>query len=909
MVDAHRLLGRQAELGQVAALLGRARNGRGGALLLAGDPGIGKTTLLEAATSSLHGMQLVRVDGYESESTMPFAAVQRLLTPLRRHLPEVPERHRQALRVAGGEAVGPPPDRFLIGLGVLGLLAAAGARTPVVCAVDDAHLLDSESLDALAFVARRLEAESAALVFAGRDSPQIATQTAGVPTLRLVGLPTDLAVTLLMRSLPDAIDPAVAVRIATATGGNPLALVDLARDLTVKQLTESSFGDEPIPVGRHLESFYLRQVRQLGDAVQSWLLVAAADSTGNVDLISAAAHELGLPADARDGAETAGLVELGATVRFRHPLVRSAAYNAAAGKDRRRVHRALSVIADKMQLAELEAWHAAKATLGTDEDVAQRLEQVADAAAGRGGFASRARVMVQASALTPPGPRRYARLVRAAEAALAAGTAQLVKDLMDEVDDEELDPVSRGRLLALGADYAIFTGAPALTRASADMLAAAELFHGHDDALEQDALIKAWQVALPAERSATGMTWRELGVRLGAGADVRDGIAAVILRAISALILRPYREAVPVIRAAVAAYDDLPPEALLQYGHSSVALTTALWDEPARRRCLERTAAAARDAGSLQLLDTALWVLSLTEVIGGSPRQAVQYLEQVRELRRAMGYDAEHVTNVAALAWSPGGRGQAQAMADGALAMGFGGVHSTAVAALATVALAEGRFHDAYDGLKPFIDDPFLHVTPLQYPDFIEAAVHTGRRDEALVVLSQLEDRADANGSPWARGVAEHSRALLHAAGDAEGHFRAAIELLGEIQTPVELGRAHLSYGEWLRRAKRRADARTQLRRAAELFDHAGADVFTDRANRELEAAGAQPRHSAGAPLLDLTPQERTVAELAATGRTNSEIGATMFLSRNTVDYHLRKVFQKLGISSRRQLADRLHRD
>lgn len=893
----------------MTVLLGQARNGRGGALLLAGEPGIGKTTLLKAATSGAAGVQLVRVDGFESESTMPFAAVQRLMMPLDRHLGALPDRHQQALRVAAGTVAGPPPDRFLVGLGALGLLAAAGAERPVICVVDDAHLLDPESLDALAFVARRLEAESAVLLLAGRDSAEFTARTAGVPTLRLTGLPVEVAVKLLAASLPEAIDPAVAAQIASATGGNPLALVDLARELSVRQLTESSFGDEPLPVGRHLESFYLRQVRQLSADVQSWLLVAAADSMGNLDLIAAAAHELGLPAGAGEGAESAGLVELGQGVRFRHPLVRSAAYNAAAGRDRRRVHRALAVMAEKSGLAELEAWHAAKATLGTDEDVAQRLERVADLAAARGGFASRARVLAQASSLTPAGPRKYARLVRAAEAALAAGTAQLAKDLLDDVDEDVLDPVSRGRLLALGADYALFTAAPELTGAAADMLAAAELFHGHDDALEQNTLIRAWERGLPAERLLSGTTWRELGRRLEAGAGVAEGAAATILRAISSLVLLPYRDAVPALRAAVAAFDEMPAEDLLVYGHSSIALTTALWDVPARRRCLERTVAAARDAGSLQLLDSALWILSLTEVIGGSPRRAVQYLGQVRELRRAIGYDAEHVTNVAALAWSATARDQAQLMADGALAMGFGGVHSTAVAALATVDLAEGRYQEAYDRLRPLIEDPFLHVTPLQLPDFIEAAVRTGREAEARQALGRLDERADANGSPWARGVTARARALLDPPDEAEVHFRSAIDLLGTIPTPVELGRAHLSYGEWLRRVRRRAEAADQLRRAAELFAEAGADPFTQRADRELQAAGGHPRASAAGDPTGLTRQERTVAELAAAGHTNAEIGATMFLSANTVDYHLRKVFQKLAISSRRQLADRLRHD
>lgn len=908
VVDSGGLLGRADELRQIAIVLGNARNGRGGSLAIAGDPGIGKTTLLAAATVDLPGMQLVSVDGYETESTMPFAAIQRLVMPLQAHLPELPERFQRALRIASGTETGPPPDRFLIGLSVLGLLGAAGQEVPVVAVVDDAHLLDRESLDALAFVGRRLEAESAALLFAGREVPEYADQMVGVESLRLGGLSPDVAIRLLTRSLSESIDPAVAMQIVRATGGNPLALVDLADDVTVTQLTESSFGDEPIPVGRHLESFYLRQVRLLGDDVRLWLLVAAADSTGNVDLITAAADVLGLPRDAGDGAETAGLVELGQTVRFRHPLVRSAAYNATPGKDRRRVHRALATIAEKTGLTELEAWHAAKATLGSDEEVAQRLEDIADLAAERGGFASRARVLVQASALTPPGSRKYARLVRAAEAALESGTAQLAKNLIDEIDEDALDPVSHGRLIVLGAEHSLFTAAPTVTRGSADLLTAAALFHGEDDALEQRALIKAWECALPSERLTTGLAWPELGQRFRDGADVREGPAATILRALSALILLPYAEAVPVMREALDAYDEMDADTILTYGHSSVALATALWDLDARHRCLARCAAAARDAGSLQQLDNALWVLSMTETVGGTPRGAVRYMEQVRELRRAIGYDAEHIINVAVLAWSAATRDQVLALTDMIQAMGFGGVHSSAMGALAMVDLAEGSYEDAYAKLKPLVDDPFFHVTQSMWPDFVEAAVRSGHVEDAHAFADQLDGRAQVCESAWARGVAARSRALVSDDDEAELHFRASLGELAGSRAEVDLGRTHLTYGEWLRRRKRRGDARVQLLAAAEVFAGTGADPFVERANRELEAAGESARAATDGRLPVLTTQERTVAELAASGRTNAEIGATMFLSPNTVDYHLRKVFQKLAISSRRQLADRLQR-
>jgi DNA-binding CsgD family transcriptional regulator len=344
----------------------------------------------------------------------------------------------------------------------------------------------------------------------------------------------------------------------------------------------------------------------------------------------------------------------------------------------------------------------------------------------------------------------------------------------------------------------------------------------------------------------------------------------------------------------------------MRYGQSSVALTTALWDADARMTLLERTGEAAREAGSLQLLDCCLWVQSLAEALTGNPRRATHLMEQVRELRRAIGYDAEHVINMAVLAWTAAPVAQVDAMAAGALSMGFGGVHSAAVAALAIADVAAGRHESAYARLKPQMDDPFLHVTQLYYGDFVEVCARLGHSAEAAETAELLIERAEASGSPWAHSVASRSRALLAPDDEAEEFYRAAITGVTGTRVVVDQGRAHLVYGEWLRRMRRRREARTHLRRAAEVFAGAGADVFAERAGRELRALGDNPTGPAERPPLDLTPQQLTVARLAAAGHTNAEIGATMFLSTNTVDYHLRRIFQKLGISSRRQLTDRL---
>ena len=906
-MGAPRLLGREAEERRIGALVAAARFGRGGSLLILGEPGIGKSSLL-GLTAGHPGTRELHVTGYEAESTIPYAAIYRLMLPLRPHLPLLSQTHQLALRVAAGAVQGPPPDRFLVGMGVLALVAAASEETPLVCAVDDAHHLDAESLEALTFVARRLEVESAALLFAGRDEARLTERAVGVPVLRVPGLDPDAAVSLLQGALPEPIDPAAATQIATATGGNPLALLDLASELDARRLTESSLADEPIPVGHHLEAFYLRRVRHLSPDIQLWLLVAAADSTGNMDLIRLAAEEMEVRDVVGEGAELAGLVTLGGRVAFRHPLVRSAIYNAAPGPDRRRVHRALAHASAYLSLMELEAWHASKATLGTDPDVADRLERVADLAGERGGFLSRASVLARASTLSPPGEVKDTRLIGAAEAALAAGAVQVSKTLLDDLDPAEISSASRGRVISLRAIHAQFTADPALVHGGADLLAAADCFHGVDTAAEQAALIRAFEAVLPAERLAEGVTLPELGRRLREGAALQDGLPATVLAALGAFIVLPYDEAVPLMRLAVDEISALPAAELMSYVVVSVALTSALWDAATRRALLDRAAAAARDAGALQVLDTTLWIMSLAELKGGTPRASGERIAQVRELRRAIGYDAEQVVNPAYLAWTGASRAQVEAISDAGLAMGFAGVHSAGVAALAVRDLAEGHYRDAYRRLKPLIAEPFLQVTPLELADFVEAAVRAGHPGEAEAHVQRLAALATANESPWALAMAHRGRALVTEDDDPEPWYRAAIEALEPTDIEVERGRSHLLYGEWLRRQKRRRDARQQLTVALDIFDRSAAPAFAERARNEITATGLKAESAAEPLSLGLTSQELTVARLAASGSTNAEIGATLFISANTVDYHLRKVFQKFGISSRRQLTERLDR-
>jgi len=903
------ILGRTDELERLGALLAGARNGRGGALLIRGEPGIGKSTLLHEAVRAGHGLRVVRGDGFEAEAAMPFAALQRLGAPLAGYLPAIPPRQAAALRIAVGLDRGAPPDRFLVGLGVLSLLAAAGEDAPLACVVDDAHFLDPESLDVLAFVARRLQAERVAVLLAARADELPETRTAGVPTLRLGGLAALDAVQLLARSADESIDPYLAMRIAAETGGNPLALVDLAHELTARQLIASSLSEEPLPIGERLETHYRERLAELPEPTRLWLLAAAAESTGDRTVIDAAVVRLGLPPDASSAAEQSDLVSVHDTIRFRHPLVRLAAYHGMPAVDRRRVHEVLSSLMADHGRDDLGAWHAASATAGPDAQVAERMERAADAAGGRGGLVSRARLLARAAELTPDDASRDLRLLAAAEAATAAGAAQLAAELVGRIDVTRLDPVSEGRLLMLRVGMALFLAdADGVLTASATMLRAAERFHGLAPELEQRALLGAFEVLLTAEWAARDVTLPDLGRRITEGAELADGPRATALRAIGAHMLLPYPEAVPIMRRAIDLLEAADDAELLEFGNFGVALTMGLWDVETCVRLLERTAAAARDAGAIQVLDTTLWLLSLLELMHSGPAASAQYTAQVRDLRHALGYDSEQVVNVSYLAWSGAPYEVVEQVARGALAAGFGGVWTLAMTGLGIREIADGRYRDAFHRFEPMVARPFLQVTYQQLPEFVEAGARAGRAEVVRPALARLQLFAAESGTPWILGVAERSAALLADDHESESHYLAAIEHLARSTARADLGRAHLVYGEWLRRMKRRREAREQLRLALDLFTRIAAPAFAERARRELAATGEHVPHRepGGAGADALTPQEETIARLAADGHTNAEIGATLFISANTVDYHLRKVFRKLGVTSRRQLADAL---
>lgn len=899
------LVGRADELSSLKSIVTAARNGSSGAVVVRGDPGIGKSALLEAATSGQAGIRLIRGDGYEAEASLPYAALQRVGLALSDHLDALPARQRTALRVAWAAEDGPAPDRFLVGVAVLALFAEAGRGQPVVCVVDDAHWLDSESLGVLAFVARRLQAEATVLLFATRDDENTDIQLAGVPSVRLSGLATHAALELLGRAAPEAVDPFPAVQIATATAGNPLALIELAHDLSIRQLVDLSLTAGPVPIGRYLEAHYLRQVRNTSPDVQAWLQLAAAASTGQPVLIARAADRLGLSPDAADEAERAGLVTLGDTVAFRHPLVRSAVYGATRGADRRRSHATLAHEAGLLGLVELETWHSAEATVGPDSEVADRLEAASEIAARRGGLVSRAGLLLRAAELTTPGAERNGRFLAAAEAASAAGAVHLAGDLLDRIQPTELDAVQRGRMILARTELAVFVADPAaVRRATVDLIEAADEFNGRDPEREQRALVRAFELVLMAERITEGATLADIGRRLELGSRVGGGPYSVILRALAGHILAPYGQAVPLMREAMDVLSALDDSELPNFGFVGVAFTTALFDVDGCAAHLDRLERISRDAASLRFLDTVLWVRSLFELDRGDPAAAGRYIELVRELRRAIGYSAENVVNASYLAWTGTPVEQVEAIAEVIYSMGFGGAHNAAMTGLAVRDIAEGRYGEAFKRLQPMVDVPFLHVTYIVLADMVESATRSGHLGAAEGAADQISAMASASGTPRLRGLDLRCRALLAPDAEAEALYRGAIGVLSDASTPVDLGRAHLLYGEWLRRSRRRREARDQLKAALHIFERVHAPSFAQRARAELEATGELITDREVVGGVAMSPREAVIARMAAAGQTNADIGSELFISANTVDYHLRKVFSKLGISSRRQLGE-----
>jgi DNA-binding CsgD family transcriptional regulator len=900
-------LDRTSEREELDRLLAHVREGQSAVLVVRGEAGIGKTALLRYVANRANAFRVVQITGAEAEMELPFAGTHQLCAPVLDRLDELPQPQRDALNVALGLASGDVPDRFLVGLAALGLLSAAAEERPLLCLVEDAQWLDAASGMILGFVARRLLAEAVALVVAVRE-PSTRRDFDGLPELQLHGLGEEDARTLLVRAVPGRLDDHVRDRIVGETRGNPLALLDLPRNMSAAELA-GGFGLLPAAdLPRHLEDHYLRRAGELPEATQRLLLLAAAEPVGDATLVWRAAHRLGVEESSLAPAEDAQLFEIGTRARFRHPLVRSAVYRAAAPSERRAAHRALAEATDPDTDPDRLAWHRAQAAVGVDEVVASELERSADRAQARGGAAAAAAFLACAAELTPDPATRGRRALAAAQAKFDAGAADAALELLATAELAPLDALQRARLERLRAEivFARTRGreAPAL------LLEAARRLEPLDAAMARETHLETITAAMFAGRLGGRPDIREAAeaARAAPAPQQPPGAIDLLFEGLTTRYTEGYAAGVPPLRKALDAFRDVEglsaPE--VRWLWLACRLAQDLWDDELWYVLATRGVRVARDSGALALLPGMANFLAALNVHSGDFVSAAALIDEVEALTQATGIAPLKYAAVM-LAASRGDRAQVQAMYDGgrpdALARGEGN-------AIGLFAWLHGLLHNSnghYGEALAAAQEACEHEDVIAYGfalvELIEAGARVGSTDVAAAALERLSERTRASGTEWALGIEAGSRALLSEGQDAEPLHREAVERLARSRAVLDLARARLRYGEWLRREYRRVDAREQLRGAYEMFSDMGAEAFAERARHELLATGETARKRTDDTRDVLTPQEAHIARLARDGRSNPEIAAQLFISPRTVEYHLRKVFLKLDISSRNQLS------
>jgi DNA-binding CsgD family transcriptional regulator len=834
--------------------------------------------------------------------------LQQLCAPVLDRVDALPAPQRSAVEVAFGRRSGQAPDRFLVGLAVLGLLSAAGDDAPVLCIVDDAQWLDRVSAQTMSFVARRLLAEPVAVLFASREP---VADLAGLPELEIRGLADVDARGLLESVVHGRLDKQVRDRIVADTHGNPLALLELPRDLGPAALAGGYFRPDARPVPGRLEAHFVRRIRALPDDSRKLVVVAAAEPLGDATLLLRAAERLGLSADCAGPAEADGLIELGGWVAFRHPLVRSAAYRDAHPDERRVAHRALSEATDARLDPDRHAWHRANAASKPDEDVAEELERSAGRAQIRGGKAAAAAFLARAAELTPDPALRGARALAAAEAKHAAAAPEAAAELLALAELAPLDDVARARLAQLRARLLFSrsrgTGsAPSLLESVTQFAHTAHELETLDPGLAGEAHLDALNAAMYVGRLGgphlVAETAAAARAALSGCAPAR--LADTVAYAIATRLTAGPAAALPELRAAA---DAMSADNWLwqAFPMAHEALVHEPWEDESWYRISGEAVRIAREAGALEVLPRALVSRAGMHVQAGEFDVAGQLIAEADEISAAAGIAPVRYHRLALLAW----RGdEAETIArveatvrDGA-ARGEGRVFGLAGYAAAVLYNGLGRYQLALDAVVEACEYEDTGIHPWCLVELIEAAVRVGRDDAAAAALRRLCERTTAAGTDWALATEARSRALLQRDQAAEDLYVESIERFTRTRIAGHLARAHLLYGEWLRRHNRRTDARTQLRVAHESLGSIGAHAFADRARRELLATGEKTRKRATASGDALTPQEQQIAELAGAGMTNSEIGAKLFISAHTVEWHLRKIFAKLAIRSRREL-------
>src|SRR3954447_477044 len=901
------LRGRAGEYARLDQLLSAVHRGASGALVLRGEAGMGKTALLDYASRLCEGCRVIRAGGVESEMELPFAALHQLCMPLLDCLERLPAPQGDALRTAFGLTSGPSPDRFLVGLAVLTLFSDAAEPQPLICVVDDAQWLDRCSAQVLSFVARRLQAESVIMLFAERDQDQ-PTELDGLPDHALARLSDDDARELLGSSTPGRLDEGVRRQIIDEARGNPLALLELPRGVSSASLAGGFAVADSFPLVSRVEASFRRRVDRLPEETQRLLLLGAAEPTGDPMLLWQAAAVLGLPIEAAAPAEAADLIAVGTRVTFRHPLLRSAIYGAASADRRRNVHRALAEAIDAARDPDRRAWHRAYAALAPDEDVALELELSADRAQARGGIAAAAAFLQRAVALTVDPARRAERALAAAQASLEAGAFDAALAVLDTADAGPLDKLQRARVDLLRGRIA---SASSFGIGAAQLLQAARQLEPLDIDLARQTYLEALGAALAAGELASAGTLRDVSRgACAAPAPAHERLAPdLLLDGLAQLFAEGFGPAAPSLRKAVSAFRD-DDEKVLQFGGWAAWAAATLWDVVSWDAVITRQLQLARDAGALAQLATALQGKGIVVTWSGDFSEASSMIAEADAVPAATGVRLASYGGMLLAAYQ-GREAEASALLtttiENATARGEGNGVRFARWATSVLFNGLGRYGEALVAARQAsAGAPEFLISHWALAELVEACVRSGDSDLAAEAFERLVEAPSASGSDWGLGIVARSRALVSEDEAAEALYLEAITRLGRTPLRPELARAHLVYGEWLRRENRRMDARDQLRTAYELFVSFGADAFAERTRRELLATGEKVRKRSDETRGQLTAQEEQIARLAADAQTNQEIGGQLFLSPRTVEWHLHKVFTKLGVASRMQLRDKL---
>jgi DNA-binding CsgD family transcriptional regulator len=904
-----RLLGRASECSVLDGLVGDIRRSESRSLVLRGEAGIGKTALLEYLIESAPDLAIVQAVGVESEMELAFATLHQLCAPMLDRLRRLPGPQRQALEIVFGVSAGAAPNRFLVGLAVLSLFSDVAEERPLLCVVDDAQWLDHASALIMAFVARRLLAEPVGIVFAAREPGE---ELQHLPGLEVLGVRNGDARALLSSAVPFMLDERVRDRVVAETRGNPLALLELPRGLTATQLAGGFGLLEAQALSGRIEESFLRRLEALPEETRLLLLVAAAEPIGDPLLLWRAAERLGLgPTAAQDAAED-GLLVIGEGVTFRHPLVRSAMYRSSAVEDRRAVHLALAEATDREADPDRRAWHLAAAVAGPDEQVASELERSAGRAQARGGLAAAAAFLQRAVALTGDPARRADRALSGAEASLQAGVFDVARGLLATAEVGPLNELQHARLDLLRAEAAYSESrgseAPAL------LLRAAKTLDPLDPRLARETYLDAWSSALFAGRLAgTGSLHYISREALAAARPAGERRPSDLLLEGFALAFEAGRDAAaPVLHRAATGFagSDVSIEEALRWGWLATAAAVMVWDYETCLAVATRGVELAREAGALSVLAVSVNVMTQAVALGGDFGSAALLVGEAESVTEATGARVAPY-GALVLAGLQGREAAASGLIDATIRDFTAGGQGTAVQyahwARSLLLNGLGRYQEAVAAAAEASDDtPELFVAVWAAIELLEAATRCENPEAANRALERIVAATSVASTDWALGIQARSRALQSEGETADRAYREAIERLDRTRLRPELARTHLLYGEWLRRENRRVDARVQLRAAHEQLTSIGMDAFADRARNELLATGENVRTRSVEARDVLTAQERQIAQLARDGLSNPEIGARLFLSPRTVEWHLRKVFTKLGIRSRRELASAL---